>query len=155
MNNRLEKLEAQFSSLAQEIYELGERRILPTAPWILIRTVPKEQKIGHIILSENAGSKEQNKTLHEGIVLATWKPFVQEYVAFESNGEKYYKSMQSEFELGDRVLYPHFAGLPVNFLDDRKYRLVREVTDDALGGVLCKVHYEGDNNYKEVSRIIF
>ncbi len=154
MNNRLEKLEAQFSSLVQEIYELGERRIKTTWPWILVRVVPKTQTVGGIILSENSGSKEQNKPLAEAVVLAIWKPHWSKYIrpGKETVNEIW---RQSEFEIGDRVLFPSFAGLPVNFLDDRHYRLVREWTFDELGGVQCKVHYSGDKRYKEALDELF
>jgi hypothetical protein len=153
--NQLENLEKQFSDLAQKIYESGERRFHPCYPWILIRVVPKEQKVGHIIMSENAGSKEQNKPLHEGIVLNTWKPFVQSYRAFRHEGVEYHKYMKSDFKPGDRVLFPHHSGLPVNFLDDRHYRIVREITSDPIGGAIGIVHYDGDNKYKEVLDKLF
>lgn len=154
MNNKLEKLEQKFSELAREIYEQGERRIRPTWPWVLIRLMPKEQKIGHIICPEGSGAKAQNKPLAEGIVLATWEPHWSRFIrpAKETVDSVW---RESEFEIGDRVLFPSFAGLPVNFLDDRTYRLVREWTFDELGGVMCKVHYEGDNKYKEALDELF
>ena len=155
MMKSVESLEKQFSDLAQEIYERGERRIAPSYPWILVRVVPKEQKVGHIIMSENAGNKEQNKPLYEAIVLKTWKPFVQDYCAFEDDSVQYHKQMTSEFIPGDRVLFPHHSGLPINFLDERKYRLVREVTGDPIGGAMCILHYDGDNKYKEVLDELF
>lgn len=151
---KLEKLEKQFGELATEIYEAGERRIKPTWPWVLIRAVPKEQTRNGIILPDVYGSGSQNKPLHEGIVLATWEPH---WSKFRKPGQPYEDEevwRKSEFEVGDRVLYPSFAGLPVNFLDETNYRLVREWTFDELGGIFCKVNYDGDVKIKrELERV--
>jgi co-chaperonin GroES (HSP10) len=141
-------LEERFSGLAQKIYAEGTRKILPTYPWVLIRVIPKEQKLGGIYLPDNAGSAQQNKPLYEGIVLVTWKPFVDKLKPVKEGGAEYYRERKSEFVPGDRILYPSFAGLPVNFLDETKYRLVREWTYDPSGGVMCKVDYQGDAKLK-------
>jgi len=145
----VEKLEKQLGEIAQKIYESGERRIEPTWPWVLIRAVPKEQQRAGIWIPEGSGSNAQNKPLLEGIVLATWKPH---FSKWRKPGEPYKDNLvwrESEFEVGDRVLYPSFAGLPVSFLDEHHYRLIREWTFDELGGVLCKVHFDGDVQLKE------
>lgn len=152
------ELEKKFAELAQEIYESGERRITPTWPWVLIRVVPKEQKIGSIWAPDIAGSKMQNKPLWEGIVLATWG---ERWTEFKGSLEEtdvlvnVVKLQRSEFQPGDRILFPGWAGLPVSFLDETKYRLVREWTFDPDGGVMCKVHYEGDKRYKETLDELF
>jgi len=139
----VEELEKEFSQLAQEIYQRGERRIYPTWPWVLIRAVPKEQQYGSLMLPDVEGPGKQHKPLLEGIVLATWKPH---WSRFRKPGvptdEQIFR--ESDFKPGDRVLYPHFAGLPVNFLDDKNYRLIREWTFDELGGAFGIVHYDGD-----------
>lgn len=153
--DRVEKLEQKFGELAEEIYQAGERRIQPSYPWVLVRVVPKEQKVGSIFMSENSGAREQNKPLWEGIVLVTWKPFTETHISFELDGAKYYKHMESEFKAGDRILFPHHSGLPVNFLDDRRYRLVREVTGDPIGGAMCKVTYDGDRKYRDALDVLF
>lgn len=144
-----EVLEEKFGELAQKIYQCGERRIQPTWPWVLIRSVPKEQKFGALYLPDNDGSQKQHKPLLEGIVLCTWLPHWSPKK--EKNGtvlEQVWR--QSEFKVGDRILYPHFAGLPVNFLDESKYRLVREWTFDPDGGVMCKVNYRKDKEMKKL-----
>jgi len=142
-------LEERFAELAQAIYQSGERRIQPTWPWVLIRTVPKEQKFGSLILPDNDGAQKQHKPLLEGIVLCTWLPHWG--AKKEKNGtvqEQIWR--QSEFKVGDRILYPHFSGLPVKYLDETKYRLVREWTFDPDGGVMCKVDYRGDKKMKDI-----
>lgn len=140
--------ERQLKYVAQRIYDLGERRIEPTWPWVLIRAVPKEQKFGSLYLPDNDGQQKQHKPLLEGIVLATWKSHWSKFrkPGVESTTQEIWR--ESEFQVGDRVLYPHFAGLPVNFLDEQHYRLIREWTFDEMGGVLCKLEYDGDKKIK-------
>ena len=141
-------LEQKFAKLSQQIYEEGTRRIHPTWPWVLIRLVPKEQQYGRLYLPDSTGSSAQNKPLHEGIVLATWKAH---WSRFRKPGEEATSQevwRESDFEVGDRVLFPSFAGLPVSFLDEQHYRMVREWTFDPNGGVMCKVDYEGDRATK-------
>lgn len=145
---KVERLEKQLAELAQEIYELGERRIEPTWPWVLVRLAPKEQIRNGIVLPDSYGSQSQNKPLFEGIVLATWKPHFSKWRKPNEAYEDHLVWRESEFEVGDRVLFPSFAGLPVNFLDETNYRLVREWTFDELGGVFGKVSYDGDVKIK-------
>lgn len=99
-------------------------------------------------------SGKQNKPLLEGIVLVTWKPH---WSRFKKPGKATEEEIwrESEFKLGDRVLYPHFAGLPVNFLDEKKYRLIREWTFDELGGCFGIVKYDGDEKLKYKVNEIF
>ena len=151
---KVERLEKQFKELAQEIYESGERRIQPTWPWVLIRQVPREQMRNGIVIPDG-GANAQNKPLLEGIVLATWEPH---FSKWRKPGEPYKDNLvwrESEFVVGDRVLYPSFAGLPVNFLDEHNYRLIREWTFDELGGVMCKVDFTEDANLRERLNTVF
>lgn len=115
----LEEKEQLIDKLTQEIYK-AHRRFVPKFPWVFVRTLSKEQQVGHIICPEN-----QNKVNHEGIVLAVWPSFVkQEY----RNGNYIQTPMQSELKPGDHVLFPHWAGLPVGReYKDTRYRIVREI----------------------------
>jgi co-chaperonin GroES (HSP10) len=161
LKTELEVREEKFGKLAIEIYEYNERRIQPTWPWVLIRTVPKEQKYGGLYLPDSAGSAQQNKPLHEGIVLVTWKPHWSRVRGkmtgneFSSETREHEIWRESDFKPGDRILYPGFAGLPVNFLDAQKYRIVREWTFDPNGGCLGIVHYDGDKKYKPILDELF
>jgi len=160
----VEVLEERFAKLAQEIYEQSERRIQPTWPWVLIRVVPKEQQYGLLYLPDSAGSSQQNKPLHEAIVLETWKPHWSRVTGKYNPGTaEVWKAgdrgneiwRESEFKRGDRILYPSYAGLPMKFLDEQKYRLVREWTFDPNGGCLGIVHYDKDKKYKPVLDKLF
>lgn len=157
----IEALEKKFGKLSQQIYQSGERRIKPNWPWVLVRVVPKEQKFGSLYLPDGDGSARQNKPLMEGIVLETWKPhwskFRQKiegsaFVQAETEQEVW---RESEFKVGDRILFPSFAGLPVNFLDDKNYRLVREWTFDPNGGAVGIVNFDGDVKLKQELERVF
>jgi hypothetical protein len=151
----VEELERQLATTAQAIYNAGEVRIKPTWPWVLIRLVPKEQQYGSLYLPDNAGSAKQHKPLWEGIVLETWAPHwsLMRLPQVESKDQEIWR--ESDFKRGDRVLFPHFAGLPVKFLDENNYRLIREWTFDPHGGALGIVHYDGDKKYKKVLDDLF
>jgi len=157
----MEVLEERLHELAQMIYETGERRIQPTWPWVLLRVVPKEQRYGSLYLPDSTGASQQNKPLWEGIVLETWPAHWSRVKGtmtgntFESVGREHEIWRESDFKRGDRCLFPSFAGLPVNFLDEQKYRLVREWTFDPNGGCLGIVHYDKDKKYKPVLDELF
>lgn len=128
----LQSKEKQLAKLCQELYEEGEQRFYPMYPWILVRVLPKETKIGSLWLPDT----QQNKPIYEGIVLETWKK----------------AGKQSEFKLGDRIGFPSFEGAPTNFLDDKLYRLVREVVnykDYPNCGIYGWIEYDGDVRIKE------
>lgn len=150
----LELLEELFAKLAQKIYEKSESRIKPTWPWVLIRLVPKEQRHGSLYLPDNAGAAAQNKPLWEGIVLETWEPHwsrvrqLRDGTSFKAGERSEEVWRQSDFKRGDRILFPHYAGLPPHEkLDSNKYRLVREWTFDTGGGALGILHYDCDKKY--------
>lgn len=153
----LEKLEAKFQQLAIEIYEKGVVRIQPNWPWVLVRVVPKEQRFGRLYLPDNAGAQAQNKPQWEGIVLEVWNSHWSKIrQRFKTDGSgleaKYVEEeiwRQSDFKRGDRVLFPHFAGMPgPEGLDPNKYRLVREWTFDVNGGASIICHYDCDKDYR-------
>jgi co-chaperonin GroES (HSP10) len=136
----LEEKEQLIDKLTQEIYK-AHRGFVPKFPWVFVRTLNKEQQIGHIICPE----KDQNKVTHEGIVLAVWPSFVkQEY----RNGNYIQTPMQSELKPGDHVLFPHWAGLPVGReYKDTRYRIVREIDwAPDQGGIFAVVKYADEDS---------
>lgn len=130
----------QLNELAQEIYRTHERIVIPNYPYILVAVLPKEQApLGTIILAEKT-----NKVMYEGIVLATWEPFTREIregvhnltdegpmvpALTEFDGTYKTAVFESALEVGDHVLFPHFEGQPVPFMNgpcNDGFRLVRE-----------------------------
>jgi co-chaperonin GroES (HSP10) len=145
----------QISFLTQSLYRRSNRVFRPLYPWVLVRVCEREQKVGSIICPDLA----QNKTIHEGIVVATWTPFTQE------TGKEYpadtpslrrgkglitgvtvplpgmvTKTIEkhSKLEIGQHVLFPHWVGMPVKGLDDKHWRVIKEENWDEAkeGGII-------------------
>jgi len=83
--------------------------------------------------------KDQNKIIHEGIVLATGRPIKPSVITkriVESDGPHKHKKYdhreaipvvkESALKPGDHVLFPHWCGLPVEGFSSRQYRVVKE-----------------------------
>src|SRR5579864_7112812 len=65
-------MEEQVQALTEMLYAAHSRRFVPRFPWVFVRVISKEQVYKGVI---HLPASEQNKVNHEGIVLATWKPF--------------------------------------------------------------------------------
>lgn len=135
-----ESIEQQIDNLVQERYLMSNRTFRPLFPWVFVRVLPKEQKIGSIF---TPGA--QNKVVHEGIVIATWEP----------------KDVDTVSELipGDLVAFHHFAGMPIDGFPYDKitgsgYRCVKECNwaIDKEGGIFAKIDYNPPA--KSLARII-
>lgn len=145
----VEGLEKELSIICQKIYDLniGGRNLILIKPWVLVRVLPKEHKTeGGIWLAE----VQQNKIVYEGIVLKTWPSYEEEFKIKTpsdiSEKEKFpyrvtYKVVEykSGLDIGDRVIFSHYVGLPLGeYLDDRYYRIVKEPE------IMSKLDYTGD-----------
>ncbi len=141
----------RLRELATKEFEERHIEIEPMFPRILVRVLPKEQvSRGGIVLTDH----EQNKPVHEGIVLRTYKPFWQ---VIRRKMEDWMVTKSPEVHLdenenvkriwqeccvqpGDHVLFPHMAqGItPVWPLDGGigQYRLIEE------GHVLSRLGYQ-------------
>lgn len=122
-------IEQRLDTVLEEAYQAFGIYIRPLFPWVLVRVCHKEQKVGSVWLPDSI----QNKTLHEGIVLCTWQPCQR-----IQNG--YTLDLSSDLQRGDRVLFHHFAGVPLEGRGSG-YRLVKEVawTVDKEGGIIARV----------------
>ena len=175
--NRAEDLEAWMTEATQELYK-QHRSFTPTYPWVFVRVLEREQKVGSIIVS----SIEQNKPVHEGVVLATWNPFVRSVsigkltdAQLANNEPRKFDDyaitgpallgaalgartrmivMRSQFEIGDHVLFPHYAGAPIDGFTDKRYRVVSEDCDfSTKGGIFARVDYDApDTSAHAVAR---
>lgn len=132
------ELEATLDALAIKMYLNGTPVFTPLYPHVLVRVLSREQVLASgIVLPKH----QQNKVNHEGVVLATWKPFTRHYTG--PGGESRTTEMVSELAPGDHVLFQHFAGMPIPGLSDVYYRVVRELewTPDTTGGIFAKVEH--------------
>ncbi len=167
IRDTVEAKEKLIDAMAQELYR-ANRTFRPCYPWIFIRVLAKESKIGSIYTPE----KEQNKTIHEGIVIATWQPFTKEIGYRNINAELKYAvgitptaireaqgtlqcveyvplkvtrtiEKKSQFSIGQHVLFPHWAGQPIAAFNSRYYRVVKEENweESKEGGIFAVVDY--------------
>ncbi len=151
--------EQKLNDLAQSLYETRTETFRPLFPWVFVRVLPREQiTAGGIVLPGH----EQNKTVHEGIVLATWAP-IPAIPLVKTHEEDARKSeqdwrvsvsrqyavvhgghMESDLKAGDHVLFQFSAGMPVAGFSDTRYRIVKEMAwtkaDDG-GGIFAVVEH--------------
>ena len=134
---------SKFEEAAQKVYETHERRIIPLYPWVLVKMLPKVDKVGSIFTPGN-----QNTVMREGYVLETWQPF---WKSINKTGQEIGQvatsiKFQSELKPGDYIGFPHFEGLPVPYLNGverDEFRLVRETNKpDPRCSVQCKFEFE-------------
>ena len=134
-NERLEIIDRQCEALFHE-----NRMFTPMYPWVFILVCEKEQQVGHIILPG-----KQNKTVHEGIVLATWKDKEVDRGITHYDGRKVtrHEILHSDMTLGDHVIFHHWAGLPAPGYDADRFRVVRERDwkETEQGGIFGKIEY--------------
>ena len=139
-------LKKALYNAALDLYESYERVIRPLHPWVLVKVLPKVIKIGSLWMPgalPNHNDGKQNTVLYEGLVLATWQPIWKRIRLTPAHKElwetKYHApvpeliskiEVKSELKPGDHVLFPHYEGLPVPYLnkgDKDEWRLIREI----------------------------
>lgn len=127
-----------------ELYEKAGIETVPVFPKVLIRVLPREQKVGGIWLPDN---NKQNKPTWEGIIIKTYEPRYRKIYLTEADWVKddpdpevrYAQKFECEFKPGDHVLFPFidFGITPVT-IDEGKgdYRCVPEHL------ILAKLEYQ-------------
>jgi len=141
MSTRIQEIKKKIAILSAELHreyhtELGDW--YPKFPWVLIHVLPREQRIGSLWVPGDA--KHQNKVTLEGVVVKIWKAD--------------HLSVKTSLKLGDHILFPHYAGQPVDKRSDEEFRLVREGfpgNNEFLipdGEIIAKINY----SEKEVSK---
>jgi co-chaperonin GroES (HSP10) len=129
------ELQQQLADLCINIYLSGGERFIPLQPFILVRVLPKDMvSEGGIVLP----NERQNKPVHEGIVLETYRPYEEEVVLTEKWTDKRGNECSEEYigilhrecplQVGQRIAYPHYEGVPHKYLGD-DYVLVRQSAD--------------------------
>jgi hypothetical protein len=144
--------------LHQAVHELYERcdvTVEPLFPKILVRVLPREQKIGSIWLPD----KKQNKPVWEGVVLKVYKPFYQkiylseaDWVADDPDPEiRYTQKVECALQPGDHVLFPHIEfGIVPTPMDEGRgdYRCVPEHV------ILCTLDYHRETRKEWLTKLL-
>ena len=119
----IEEREQEVDRLVRELYVESHIEYIPMYPWVFVRVLPKHQQIGLIITPDSV----QNKPVHEGIVLSTWRPFTKEIGKMEK-GIKVTRTIEfhSDLHIGKHVMFLHHSGVPIPGFDDKYYRSVME-----------------------------
>lgn len=153
----------KLTEYVTELYSTHAQRFIPLYPWVLVRVLPKAQKKGELWLPD-----KHNKVLYEGVVLKTWEPFWKNFrTRTESRPANLSKNlggtivettekveMRSELKVCDFVMFPHYAGLPVSFLDAKEYRIVKEDASlDDKSTVCMKVEHKFGTLEKELKKL--
>ena len=131
---------AKIDGLCQELYE-ANTMFTPLYPWVFVLVCQKAHQVGGIYVPE-----KQNKPMHEGIVLATWRDKVFERRVATSDGKHAtrFETKRSEMMLGDHVAFHHSAGQPAWGYDPARFRAVRECDWDMQthgGGIVGRIEY--------------
>lgn len=127
--------QTQIQKLVADMYESYRVEIAPYYPQVLVYVLPKATKYGSILLPE----KDQNKPVHEGLVVRTYKPFWKRELRTNEKGEEepYKEEIRCRMEVGQHVLFHHAYGAPIPRMDPEcrgdQWRLV---TESALLAVL-------------------
>lgn len=129
---------------AEKLFQMG-RTFRPMFPWVFVYVLQKERTQGSIVLPA-----DQNKPMHEGIVLATWDAFVKQ----TSKGNP--EIMKSELCPGDHVLLHHWAGHPISNYDAKRFRLVRELDwhETTQGGIVGKIDYHAFTQQEALTSLL-
>lgn len=143
------ELSEQLAQLCIDIYLSGGQRFTPLPPFVLIRVLPKDMvSEGGIVLP----GVQQNKPVHEGIVLETYRPYTEEVKLKKKWADGSYEESigiihrECSLKPGDRVAYPYYEGVPHKFLGD-DYMLIRQAADQIkfpYCQCLGTIDYEGD-----------
>jgi co-chaperonin GroES (HSP10) len=145
------QLKQQLSDLCIDIYMSGGQRFIPMPPFVLVRVLPKDLiSDGGIILP----NQQQNKPVHEGIVLETYRPYEEQVVLRDRWADGSYDEhvdtiiRTCPLKQGQRVAYPHYEGVPHKYLGE-DYMLIRHSADQIkfpYCQVLGIIEYDGDRN---------
>lgn len=128
---RDQKEKANLQQLVDEFYKESPKALVPAFPYVLLRVLPRTQRIGAIWTPE-----KHNKTVLEGIVLTTFRPFWRQLRNRQLDVKE--TRVECSAKPGDHVLFQAFEGVPVEhvlfqtaFVSTQSYILVAA---DPVGG---------------------
>ena len=117
----------RLSALVEELYASWGRLLIPRPPYVLVRVLPKDIKVGRFYLPPG---KDQNKPVFEGLVLAVYRPYWRPGAAEDES--KIFCTLRP----GDHVLFQHYQGIPAYPVPidgyGGDYRLIQETAIPAV-----------------------
>src|ERR1039458_7804280 len=132
----------QIDELVEQLFQ-ANTMFTPLYPWIFVMVCRKAQKVGLIYTPD-----VQNKVVHEGIVLAIWRDkYLEKTTTKDGIKHTHFETLRSELQLGNRVVFQHFAGKPVPGFDTDRFRVVKERDWHATneGGIFARIEFADDH----------
>lgn len=117
----LQEIKDELKGYVEKLYANARFHVKPSFPFVLVRVLEREKKIGRIITPE-----VQKKTTIEGIVLDVFKPF-HRTLRLASDVDQFETAIlvEASVKVGDHILFPHYEGVPVPVDDyNGDFRLV-------------------------------
>lgn len=143
MSTKIQEIKKKIALLSAELhreYHTEYANWFPKFPWVLVHVLPREQRVGSLWVPGDA--KHQNKVTLEGVVVKIWKAD--------------HLDIKTELEIGDHVLFQHFAGQPFSNASAEDFRMIKEgftrVVDSEIvdnGHIFAKVNYSTKEVEKE------
>lgn len=163
------RVQDQLKKLVDEMARSADVTVTPRAPLVLVYALPKGSAQGLIILPD-----QQNKPIHEGIVLKVYKPYYKAIMRAEEIGTPHKADDIQEMieicpsvEVGDHVLFPHASGVPCWPLNKNEvsglsthgdFRFIRDdITEPGgmlYGGIIGVIERSTNDVRKELMRIL-
>lgn len=145
MKKRMIDESDEIQKVVNKYYANRQVDFIPNYPYVLVRRLSRPESIGSIIVSDHA-----KNPIHEGIVLATYRPFYRSYFTTDSNNEMVGQDMNMLFvppvQPGDHICYQHFEGVPVEhaifgqpYYKSQNYLLVNCEVSDGRRGILAVI----------------
>lgn len=160
----------KLRKLVNELHDQATQSVTPRYPMILVFALPKASMQGRIYLPD-----QQNKPIHEGIVLRTYNPFYRHLritrgvEGTEGSGisEELKVLVEPSVKVGDHVIFPHASGIPVMHMNMNQhsglsshgdFRLIRDdITEQGgmlYGGIMGVLEYTTDDLKEELKKVI-
>lgn len=138
MATRIQEIKKKIALLSAELhneFHPDYGNWYPKFPWVLVYVLPREQRIGSLWVPGD--EKHQNKVTLEGVVVKLWKAD--------------HLKIKTALEVGDHVLFQHYAGQPFSFSSEQEFRMVKEGFTNFFGedGIMDSGHIFSKLNYSE------
>lgn len=143
------EMQEQLRGFLKKLHDSAGIVLHPRPPYCVVYALPKGLSEGLIVLPD-----QKNKPVHEAIVMSTFTPYWKHFRIQIAEHDTYFEEVKVEptVKPGDHVLFEHFAGIPIPFLNPGglhssltshgDFRLVRDDGNRDLGSILGVLEYE-------------